>query len=385
LQCKAYSSRTFNNPAAGALANIVRYLLNATDDVGNLLPSMLPSYTRTLFTYVLCALAVTLSASRAEADATVTILNRPATLTPGQQVTLNVQFTKSPTEPEKRVVVLLQLHQLPSMTQVAKVVADNGGAGYTGTGGTVPCTLTVPANASGQYCFKAWVSPWSLNRAIVTHYKSYPTDGTFTYLWSGGGYGVTQNVYYLGSLIAPKPAGNTTYCSGLAFEAFVLPANAYNATYGNTRIGNIATASQMETFRKLWYGVTDSEKLAARAIPEWGAGREITDFEEAQEGDFVQLWRWSGSGHNPLFVNWVRNGSAQITGVRYWATQNSTNGIGYNTESFGDSTGMNRNRFYIGRAAKPRDQADFDWALGTASTESQPSAVNSAVGDWHQY
>jgi hypothetical protein len=46
---------------------------------------------------------------------------------------------------------------------------------------------------------------------------------------------------------------------------------------------------------------------------------------------------------------------------------------------------MNESRFYIGRAAKPRDQADYDWALGTASTESQPSAVNTAVGDWRQY
>ena len=181
--------------------------------------------------WVLAALCC-VTAARALAQATVTVLNPPATLTPGQAVTLHVQFTKAPAEPEKRVVVLLQLHQLPSMAQVAKVVADNGGAGYTGMSGTVPVSLTVPAHASGAFCFKAWVSPWSLNRAIVTQYKSYPTNGTFTYLWSGGGYGVTQNIYYMGTLIAPKPAGNTTYCSGLAFETFVVPSNAYNATYG---------------------------------------------------------------------------------------------------------------------------------------------------------
>jgi hypothetical protein len=122
-----------------------------------------------------------------------------------------------------------------------------------------------------------------------------------------------------------------------------------------------------------------------RALPEWGAGREITDFEEAQEGDFVQLWRWSGSGHNPVFVNWVRNTSGQITGVRYWGSQSSTNGIGYQTESFGTTSGMNRNRFYIGRASKPRDQADYDWALGSATTEGTPSTVYSAVEGWRGY
>jgi hypothetical protein len=323
--------------------------------------------------------------AHAAAQATVTIQNPPPTLSPGQAVTLNVQFLKAPAEPEKRVVILLQLHQLPSMALVAKAVADNAGAGYTGASGTVPVTLTVPANASGAYCFRAWVSPWSLNRAIVAQYKSYPTNGTFTYLWSGGGYGVTQNIYYMNTLIAPKPAGNTTYCSGLAFETFVVPSNAYNANYGHPQIGNIATAGQMETFRRIWYGVTDSEKLAVRALPEWGAGREITDFEEAQEGDFVQLWRWSGSGHNPIFVNWVRNTAGQITGVRYWGSQSSTNGIGYQTESFGTSSGMNRNRFYIGRASKPRDQADYDWALGTASTEAAPSTVMSAVEGWREY
>ncbi len=298
---------------------------------------------------------------------------------------MDVQFIKSPAEPEKRVVLFLQLHQWPSRTRVARTIVDNGGAGLTGTSGTVTCQVQVPSNAGGSCYFTAYAVPWSLNRAIVANYKTYPTDGTFTYLWSGGGYGVTQNVYYLGTLVAPKPTGNTTYCSGLAFEAYVIPFNAYNATYGNSVIGSITTAAKMETFRKIWYGVTDAEKLAARAIPEWGAGREITDLEEAQEGDFVQLWRWNGSGHNPLFVNWVRNGSGQITGVRYWATQSSTNGIGYNTESFGETSGINRARFYLGRAAKPRDQADYDWALGQATTESRPSVVNAAVGDWARY
>jgi hypothetical protein len=131
--------------------------------------------------------------------------------------------------------------------------------------------------------------------------------------------------------------------------------------------------------------VTDAEKLAVRAIPQYGAGVEITDFEEAQEGDIVQFWRHSGSGHNPVFVNWVRNASNQITGVRYWATQTSTNGIGYLTESFGATSGLNSARFYIARAVKPRDQADYDWALGSADSQASPTAVTSGIAEWNRY
>jgi hypothetical protein len=317
--------------------------------------------------------------------ATVTLQNVPATVTPGQTVNITINYAKDGAETEQRIVLLLQLHQSGSGTEIAKTVADNVNAGYQGANGSVPMQIQIPANASGSYFFRAYAVPWSLNKAIVAHYKTYPTNGTFTYLWSGGGYGVTQNVYYLGSMIAPKPSGNTTYCSGLAFEACVIPFNAYNAAYGHAFIGSIQSASQMSSFRQRWYGVTDAEKLAARAIPEWQAGVEITDFEEAQEGDYVQLWRHSGSGHNPLFVNWLRNASNQITGVRYWGSQGSTNGIGYNNENFGVSTGMNRNRFYLGRLRKPRDAADYTWALGSANTQSQPTTVTSGVSDWERY
>lgn len=316
---------------------------------------------------------------------TVTITDAPAIITPGQWVPVNVQFTKTSNEAEKRVIFRVDLHKAYTHERVAGWYADNNKAGYTGLAGSAVCNVGVPANVSGQYYFKAVMSPWSLNRAIVSHYRSYPTNGTFTYAWDSS-YGVTQNVYYMGSLICPKPTANTCYCSGLAFEAAIIPFNAYNTTYGHARIGNIASAANMRTFRTIWYGVTDSEKLAARAIPEWGAGREITDFEEAQEGDFVQLWRMSGSGHNPVFVNWVRGSSGDITGVRYWGTQTSSNGIGYNTESFG-TTGsrMNRSRFYIGRLAKPRDQADYDWAIAQSDTSSAPSFVYSTIPEWTNF
>ncbi len=335
-----------------------------------------------------CIGAVALLPHAGQAAATVAIFSPPAVITPGQVAQVNVQFSKSAGEPEKRFVVRVDLHDADTDEKVSGGIQDNSKAGFTGNTGNVFCAVPVPANASGAYYFKAWVAPWSLNKAIVAHYKTYPTDGTFTYLWGGGGYGVTQNVYYRGSLICPKPSGNTTYCSGLAFEACIIPFNAYNAIYGHQYIGNITNYTQMENFRKIWYGVTipgAELKLAADAIPMWGAGREITDFEEAQEGDFIQLWRHSGSGHNPMFVSWRRNSSGTITGVNYWGSQGSSNGIGYSGENFGTTSGMDRNKFYIGRVAKRRDQADSAGALGSIDTSANLRVVPSTVGVWLEY
>ncbi len=336
---------------------------------------------------VAISLFVPLGVSVANGAASVSILNPPQTLNPGASAVINTSFVKSPAESERRVVIRVDLHDADTDEKVSGGISDNGGAGYTVSSAQVGCTVPVPANASGQYYFKATVAPWSLNRAVVAQYKSYPTDGTYPYSWDigrSGDYGVTREVRYLGSVICPDYPGNTTYCSGVAFETFVFAFNNYNGSYAHPYIGNILNSQNMGTFRRLWYGNTDGEKLAARAIPEWGAGREITDIEEAQEGDFIQLWRHSGSGHNPLFVSWVRNSSNQITGVRYWGSQGSI-GISFRTEYFGTTSGINPARFYIGRAAKPRDQADYDWALGQSDTKLTPSAVNSGVELWPWY
>lgn len=309
----------------------------------------------------------------------------PSAYTPGEAVAIAATYQKPGSVQEKRLVFIFELRRVEDESLVVRQVRDNATLGYTESTISFDLSLPVPPTESAPLYVAAWAVPWSMNTAFVAQNESYPTNGTFTYLWQGGGYGVTQNVFYLGSLICPKPAGNTTYCSGLAFEAFVVAWNNYNTTYGHPTIGNITTATQMEAFRKRWYGVTDSEKLAARAIPEYSLGVEITNFEEAQKGDALQFWRHSGSGHNPVFVNWVRNSQGTITGVRYWGSQGSTNGIGYATESFGVTSGINPARLYLARARKPRDQADYDWAVTRADTKSSPLVDASGIDSWLLY
>ena len=81
----------------------------------------------------------------------------------------------------------------------------------------------------------------------------------------------------------------------------------------------------------------------------YAVGLASSDWESARAGDFVQLWRRSGSGHSVVFLSWVRKGG-KIVGLRYWSTQPSTNGIGVSAEYFDRGRApLDRKRFYLCR------------------------------------
>jgi len=301
----------------------------------------------------------------------------PGRIGPGRQATISIAYDKDPSTAEKRLVFILEMRRLEGDSLLNQSVSDNSAHGYGGDSGVVDFSVTAPAE--GPVYFAAFAAPWSLNRAVVEHYQTYPTDGTYDYSWTSGSYGVTQDLYYLGDLIAPTTPDHTTYCCGITFETFLLASENYNATYGHSQIGTMS-ASDMRSFRRLWYGVTDDDELCARAIRDYAIGEEINDWEEIQDGDFVQFWRHSGSGHSVIFQKWVRDAEDAITGFQYWSSQRSTQGIGSATEYFGDSSGVNPDRFWPARLQKPRDEADFDWALGQSDTRSTPTRISEDQG-----
>ena len=79
----------------------------------------------------------------------------------------------------------------------------------------------------------------------------------------------------------------------------------------------------------------------------------MEDWDEAEAGDFVQLWRHSGSGHSCIFRAWVRDDDDEIVGLRYWSTQSSTDGIGERVERFGTAgSAVKRDELYIVRVGR---------------------------------
>ena len=96
------------------------------------------------------------------------------------------------------------------------------------------------------------------------------------------------------------------------------------------------------------------------ALEAYGLGDKIADMKNVQKGDFVQIWRTSGSGHSVIFINWTTNAVGDTTGMRYWSTQTSTNGVNYNTEYFSGLGGnIDKTHTYYSRGRKPEDFTTF--------------------------
>lgn len=132
----------------------------------------------------------------------------------GGEVTVSFSYERDDSIEEKRLVFLADIHRRSDDEKIHQHVFNNGNAGYPADSGYLSATFTLPGGASGPVYVRLWAVPWSVNRALVERFESYPTDGTFTYLWDikrAGDFGVTQNVYYLGYLVAPNYPGNTTY------------------------------------------------------------------------------------------------------------------------------------------------------------------------------
>lgn len=320
----------------------------------------------------------------ATASVSLSFSNSPQALRFNQLFELSVVFEKPALTAENRLVFIVEVRRLADDALLVKQVQDNAGHGFLSQSGSLNFSMPGPEMDWDTVYFIAYAVPWSLNRAVIEHYESYPTDGTFQYAWVSGSYGVTQDIYYQGELIAPTNDEHTTYCSGITFETFVLSYLSYNDAYGHPDIGGM-TAGDMRDFRRIWYGVTDAERLSGKAISDYGLGEEIIDFEEVQQGDFVQFWRHSGSGHSVVFVDWVRDATQSIIGFEYWSTQGSTDGIGYHTEYFGETSGVNRDRFWPARLRKSRDEGDTDWALGRTDTQTSPTSILEQGGFWQAH
>lgn len=167
--------------------------------------------------------------------------------------------------------------------------------------------------------------------------RSIPDGGTYEI----SGSGVPFTVSHKGSTILPQ--GNTVYCSGFTF-ATVMEAARRRGLLENK------TVDQVKQFQRDWYGAGgESEQLSGPAMRRLGIGGPIAPA-QARPGDFVQFWRFS-SGHNVVFLSWVKDSSGYPIGIRYRSAQGGQ-GVGNAEEFFSDSGGkVNRTRTYVSRLA----------------------------------
>ena len=177
--------------------------------------------------------------------------------------------------------------------------------------------------------------------------------------------GVTRDLFYRGKvLLRANPDGSrSSHCVGATFEAFFRAVEARNRRLGlPAEYFNGLSWNELYDFALTWFAAKGSKARSncAAAIEQFGFGRRIYNPEEAKNGDFLDLTRTDGSGHTAVFFGWLRGVGGRITGLRYWSSQRSTGGIGYNAEYFCDNPRYERrgtllrSPMYIGRVGPVR-------------------------------
>ena len=206
----------------------------------------------------------------------------------------------------------------------------------------------------------------TLNSYVQQVISTYD-DGYYPYLLNtdyANYNGVSENLYFADRLLAKAhPSGNrATHCVGITFEVFFKAMQARNRKLGlDAGDFNKMTFEELYDFMLIWYAAGGNKQVnnIVIAVEEYGLGKGINRFEDARAGDFMDISRTNGTGHTVIFQNWIRNGDGQITGIRYWSSQES--GVGFNTEYF-DTSGQGivcSNQVYIARVLPVRQFKSF--------------------------
>lgn len=188
------------------------------------------------------------------------------------------------------------------------------------------------------------------NASIIRMVLEYPTDGTHTYWWPRAGEGSydgsTTDVLVNGALAMKGESEQRTFCCGLTLEVY------YRYLNGRPDLREKLSQDQYSEFKKDWFCREIFSPGPEDALRNFKLGVKITDLNAARPGDFVQLWRNNKSGHSVIFVNWIADAHGNKLGFRYWSTQKSSNGIGYQSEYFGDEPrAVDEKHLSIARAA----------------------------------
>jgi hypothetical protein len=157
--------------------------------------------------------------------------------------------------------------------------------------------------------------------SVIDFIKTVPLGGGYTWDASKPTSGSPKAIIYKGEVILQKDTA--TYCCGLTFWVWF-------ELYGQHI--DIAV-SEMKKVQQLWYcarGNRPGCQDALIAINQWAFGAKpkpehLID-SDIEPGDFLQLWRNSGSGHSVVYTG------KNETHLFYWSTQPKTQGVGYRSE-----------------------------------------------------
>lgn len=205
----------------------------------------------------------------------------------------------------------------------------------------------------------------AFNQVVLEVLSEYPQDGTHDYFWPKGDDpvqydGATADMLFKGKVVMKGEPKKRTYCCGITLEVFLKSYERWTKTHGEPPEAKL-TPESWAKFQRLWFVEKPNGPGPSAALEEYGLGRTVP-FRDTLPGDFVQLWREPkegktvGSGHSVIFLHWLKNEKGEITGMRYWSSNPSTDGISrrdeYLTVAAHDG-GLKESVCHVGRVEVP--------------------------------
>ena len=168
--------------------------------------------------------------------------------------------------------------------------------------------------------------------------------------------GISEDIVYQGQRVIRSDNPGFAHCSGITLQAYMDACTLYAESFDKDphfSLGEMSP-SQIEPFRKDFYGFDGNQRTLVDALLKRELGREMRNIDDAIPGDFVQFWRNSGTGHCGVLLDFQRNAEGKIQGIHYWSVQIKNN-ANPNYEPIGEhvSTFIDEGRIYIVRARVP--------------------------------
>ncbi len=270
--------------------------------------------------------------------AEVELLSYPEEIKEDEPFVLEIDYETNIYQTQDRGRFIIDVYDKATGILLHTETDNNDFRGYYGPSGEIETEIVMDEDVD-EPGFKVYFVRSDMNEYFIDYMESLPRDGTHPYKWHGGD-GVTQTLKYRDEVIVENTEEdpNTAFCCGLTYQVFMKGFEEYNESHSYETIFGLSV-EEMRGFFDLWYVSRPEDGYwygSSDALWIYEGGYPIDCIYDLKRGDFVQIWRRDRTGHSVIFDSWRKDETGKPVEMRYWSTQQATDGINFNVEKVAD-------------------------------------------------